>query len=181
MSGPIAPATRLRYQLRVPYSYPEKRRAYGRQWIKRNAEKAREAMRQWRERHPDAHRAENAAYYARHADRLKARIAAYHRANPAVVRAKSQKHRALRIAAEGAFRPAEWTQLVSVHGGRCAYCRTLAPLEPDHRVALSRGGSNRIENILPACRRCNARKHRMSESEFRARLLAEKTDQPPYN
>jgi 5-methylcytosine-specific restriction endonuclease McrA len=148
--------------------------------MKRNAEKAREAMRRWRERHPQEHRAENAAYYERHAERLNQRIAEYHRANPAVVRAKSQKHRALRLAAEGAFTADDWQRLVRAHEGRCAYCRELAPLEPDHRVALSRGGSNAIENILPACRRCNARKHQMSEAEFRARLAAEKDEPPRY-
>jgi 5-methylcytosine-specific restriction endonuclease McrA len=178
--GPIAPTSRLRYKASVPYLDPEKRRAYGREWMKVNADKAREAMRRWRERHPEAHRAENAAYYVRHAERLKQRIAAYHRANPAVVRAKSQKHRALRLAAEGSFSPEQWTELVLAFGGRCAYCRKVAPLEPDHRVALSRGGSNRIANILPACRRCNARKHRMSESEFRARLAAEREQKPRY-
>jgi 5-methylcytosine-specific restriction endonuclease McrA len=147
--------------------------------MRRNADKARAAMQRWRERHPEAHRAENAAYYARHAERVKRRIARYHRANPAVVRAKSHKHRALRFAAEGAFTPAEWDELVLASGGRCAYCGELAALEPDHRTALSRGGSNRIENILLACHRCNARKHRMTEAEFRARLAAEKDRQPP--
>ena len=157
----------------MPYSDPERRRSYGREWMRRNADKAREAMRRWRERHPEAHRAENAAYYARHADRLKRRIEDYHRANPAIVRAKSQKHRALRLAADGSFTAREWTELVDTYQGKCAYCGDLVKLEPDHRVALSRGGSNRIDNILPACHRCNARKHRMSEAEFRARLLSE--------
>jgi 5-methylcytosine-specific restriction endonuclease McrA len=165
----------------MPYRDPEQRRAYGREWIRRNADKARAAMQRWRERHRDAHRAENAAYYQRHAERLKARIAEYHRANPAVVRAKSNKHRALRIAAEGAFTAPEWKELVRLYRERCAYCGETAVLEPDHRVALSRGGSNRIENILPACHRCNARKHRMTEGDFRARLAAEKSGPPPYN
>ena len=164
----------------MPYSDPEKRRAYGREWMKLNAQKAREAMRRWRERHRDAHRAENAAYYARHAERLNQRITEYHGANPAVVRAKSQKHRALRLGADGAFTTDEWKDLVRTYAGRCAYCGQTAPLEPDHRVALSRGGSNWIENILPACRRCNARKHRMSGAEFRARLAAEQHEPPRY-
>ena len=142
--------------------------------MKRNAEKAREAMRRWRERHPEAHRAENAAYYERHAQLMNQRIAAYHRANPAVVRAKSQKHRALRLAAQGAFTADDWQRLVRAQEGRCAYCGEFAPLEPDHRVALSRGGSNDIENILPACRRCNQRKALLTEEEFRARLAAER-------
>jgi hypothetical protein len=33
----------------------------------------------------------------------------------------------------------------------------------DHRIPLGRGGSNLIANILPACRRCNRRKHLMGE------------------
>jgi len=162
----------------MPFRDPDRRREYGREWMRRNAEKARAAMQRWRQRHPEAHRAENAAYYARHAKRLKERIADYHRANPAVVRAKSQKHRALRLAAEGAFTTEEWKALVREYGSRCAYCGEDAPLEPDHRVALSRGGSNRIENILPACRRCNARKHALSEAEFRARLAADSEGRP---
>jgi 5-methylcytosine-specific restriction endonuclease McrA len=165
----------------VPYRDPEQRRAYGRDWMRRNVDKARAAMQRWRERHPEAHRAENAAYYMRHAERVKKRIAEYHRANPSVVRAKSQKHRALRLAAEGAFTPEEWENLVREYRHRCAYCFTASPVEPDHRVALSRGGSNRIENILPACRKCNARKHRMTEAEFRVRLAAENDQKPPYN
>jgi hypothetical protein len=38
---------------------------------------------------------------------------------------------------------------------------------------LARGGTNYIENILPACRRCNTRKRLLTEEEFRARLAAE--------
>jgi 5-methylcytosine-specific restriction endonuclease McrA len=40
-------------------------------------------------------------------------------------------------------------------------------------VPLARGGTNFIDNILPACRGCNARKHTMTEEEFRARLALE--------
>lgn len=40
-------------------------------------------------------------------------------------------------------------------------------------MPLARGGSNSIDNILPACGRCNRRKHLMTEEEFRARLAAE--------
>ena len=59
-------------------------------------------------------------------------------------------------------------------GERCAYRGEAGPLEPDHRVPLARGGTNFIANILPACRRCNAEKHTMTEDEFRARLAAER-------
>lgn len=157
----------------MPYSDPEKRRAYGREWMQRNPDKARAGMQRWRAAHPDQHRAEGRARYARHRERLKAQIRAYHRTHPDVVRAKLQKHRALRKGAEGFFTAAEWRELVTLYEHACAYCGAIGPLEQDHCVPLDRGGTNWIENILPACRVCNARKHLMTEEEFRARLAAE--------
>src|SRR5712692_4972524 len=50
----------------MPYRDPERRREYGREWMRRNPEKAREAMRRWRQKHPDRHNAEGRDYYARH-------------------------------------------------------------------------------------------------------------------
>ncbi|HEV8669323.1 MAG TPA: HNH endonuclease signature motif containing protein [Candidatus Limnocylindria bacterium] len=66
-----------------------------------------------------------------------------------------------------------WEELIRTHGGRCAYCGSTDHLEADHRIPLCRGGTNEINNILPACRRCNRRKHRKTEEEFRAVLAAE--------
>ncbi|HEX6060880.1 MAG TPA: hypothetical protein VF001_02325, partial [Candidatus Limnocylindria bacterium] len=74
MSGPIAPASPFRYHSSMPFADPEKRRAYGREWMKRNSERAREAMRRWRLNHPDEHRAENRAYYARDPERRQRQI-----------------------------------------------------------------------------------------------------------
>jgi 5-methylcytosine-specific restriction endonuclease McrA len=160
----------------VPYKDPEDQRAYGRDWIRRNAEKAREAMRRWRDAHPDEHNAERREYYARHREEQLAQSAQYHRDHPEVGRARGQNYRARKYAAAGSFTPAEWLELVALYGGRCAYCGSTDPLEADHRIPLARGGSNLIENILPACHSCNARKHLMSEAEFRARRASESTD-----
>jgi 5-methylcytosine-specific restriction endonuclease McrA len=130
-------------------------------------------MRRWRERHPDEHAAEARAFYARHKKRLDARIAAYHRAHPEVGRAKANKYRARRAAAEGSFTPEQWLRLVKAYGGRCAYCGEKAPLVVEHVVPVSRGGTNYIENIVPACQPCNARKHRLTDGEFCTRLRSE--------
>src|SRR5882762_11012365 len=126
----------------MPYRDPEQRREYGRQWMRRNPEKARAGMQRWRANHPEAHRAEGRAYYARNRERVNARILAYHRANPHIVRAKSQRHRALRLDAVGAFTASEWKALVASYGGRCAYCGAAGTIEADHRIPLSRGGTN---------------------------------------
>lgn len=156
----------------MPYSDPEKRRAYGREWMRRNAEKAREAMRRWRQRHPDDHAAQVRAYYARDPRLWNARLAAG--ANrPSVRKAAQHRRRSREKDAASSFTAAQWRALVAVYEGRCAYCGGGGPLQADHRIPLCRGGTNTIDNILPACGRCNRRKHAMTESEFRARLEAD--------
>lgn len=53
---------------------------------------------------------------------------------------------------------AQWTALVDAWGG-CAYCgRPDGPLQKDCVMALSRGGRYTLDNIVPACRSCNASK-----------------------
>jgi len=157
----------------MPHADPEVRRAYGRAWIKRNAARARVAMSRWRAAHRDQDRANKRDYYARNRERAKAAVVAYRLANPEVVRVVRRLRRAREVAALGAYTTAQWLDLVRLYGGCCGYCGIAATLEPDHRVPLSRGGSNWIETIIPCCRSCNTRKRAATEDEFRARLLSE--------
>lgn len=54
-----------------------------------------------------------------------------------------------------------WREMLDYFGRRCAYClrdiKTRS--EKEHMTPLSRGGNHDAENIVPACRRCNAQKH----------------------
>jgi 5-methylcytosine-specific restriction endonuclease McrA len=168
----------------VAYKDPERQRAYALEWLKRNPQKARDAVARWRARNPELNRQRRRQYrraaYLRDPGRINAQKAAYLARHPEVKRAKDQAYRARRTAAAGSFTGAEWIELVAHWGNVCAYRGEAAPLEPDHRVPLARGGSNFIDNILPACRKCNAEKHTMTEEEFRARLAAESdVSEPP--
>lgn len=168
----------------MAYKDPERQRAYALEWLKRNPQKARDAVRRWRARNPELTRERRRQYrrvaYLRDPARINAQTAAYLARHPEVKRAKDQAYRARKIAAGGSFTGAEWLELVARWGNACAYDGKAGPLEPDHRMPLSRGGTNFIENILPACRSCNARKHNMTEEEFRARLAAERdVPEPP--
>lgn len=142
--------------------------------MQRNAEKARGAMRRWRETHRDVDRSNKRDYYANNTQRERRRTADYARRHPEIRRVIRQLRRGREMAAEGSFTHAEWRALLQLHDGRCAYCGKTGPLTADHRIALARGGSNFIDNILPACRRCNQRKHTSSEREFRVRLANER-------
>ena len=156
----------------MAYKDPQRQRAYAREWLKRNPEKAREAVRRWSKAHPEQRRAAKRLYYERHREQHKVVMAAYHKAHPEVLQAKSNAYRARARAAEGQFTSAEWQALVERNDGKCAYCGGLGPLEVDHRTPLSRGGTNSIDNVLPACGNCNRKKGQLTEPEFRARLNA---------
>lgn len=162
----------------MPYRDPEERRAYGREWMRLNPEKAREGMRRWRAGHPDTKRARAREYYVAHQEEIVRKVTAYLRAHPLVAQTIRRNRRSREIAAPGSFTTREWQALVETYGHRCAYCGADGVLVADHRVSLSRGGTNWIENILPACGRCNNRKYTQTEDEFRERLRREAGGEP---
>jgi len=45
------------------------------------------------------------------------------------------------------------------------------PFEIDHKIPISKGGSNEIKNLLTCCARCNNLKATMSYYEFKKRKL----------
>lgn len=50
---------------------------------------------------------------------------------------------------------------------KCAYCgKTGTPLEIEHIVPKSRGGSNRVSNLTIACHTCNQAKGKQTAEEF---------------
>lgn len=56
----------------------------------------------------------------------------------------------------------EWLNILKKYNYKCAYCGTefdenILP-EKDHIIPISKGGNNTKENIVPACRSCNAKK-----------------------
>jgi len=57
----------------------------------------------------------------------------------------------------------EWIDILKEYHFRCAYCGKEFDLfdrpTRDHIIPISKGGDNIKENIMPACRSCNSRKH----------------------
>ena len=55
--------------------------------------------------------------------------------------------------------------------GRCAYCGSaldINDMQVDHIVPLHRGGTNDMNNLMPACRGCNHYKSTLTIEQFRA-------------
>lgn len=80
----------------------------------------------------------------------------------------AQRRRARLLASDGSYTLAEWQELLARHA-RCPSCLRAwedipspadrsSVVTVDHIVPISRGGSNRIENLQPLCFSCNSRK-----------------------
>ena len=144
----------------------DQRHAY---YLKRKAaEPAEVRRRRERERTRRRYVSDPAAWLARQKD--------WRQRNPEKAHAYVRRSHSKRRDASKAdsFTTAEWLALLEQHAGRWAYCGSNVQIEIDHRVPLIRGGSNTIENILPACRSCNRRKNRRTEEEFRELLERER-------
>lgn len=71
----------------------------------------------------------------------------------------------------GVFTLEQWKDKVNYFGNRCYLCGKSLVNEQvhiEHRIPVSRGGTNWVSNLAPACASCNHSKHNKTEKEFRA-------------
>jgi 5-methylcytosine-specific restriction endonuclease McrA len=117
---------------------PERARQRWRDWYRKNRENVIAYVREWKQANPD-------------------RRSIYER-----------RRRAARFGGSGTHSIDEVLALFEAYEWRCAYCGSGEELTIDHRVPLSRGGGDSIENLIPACGSCNSSKHDRPELSFRA-------------
>jgi 5-methylcytosine-specific restriction endonuclease McrA len=62
---------------------------------------------------------------------------------------------------------------------KCAYCgKTSTPLEVEHIIPKSRGGTDRVSNLTIACRSCNVKKGDQTAEEFGYTGIQQQAKQP---
>ena len=94
-----------------------------------------------------------------------------------VVRAPLAGASAAWMRADNDLTPLQWSQIRAAWDG-CAYCGAAGvPLQRDCVLPLSRGGRYTVENIVPACRSCNASK---SNDEVTGWLRRKKLDERAF-
>lgn len=93
-------------------------------------------------------------------------------------RARASRKRARRVAASGSdLTNAEWFLILDAWA-RCAYCAAEGvALQKDCVLPISRGGRYTIENVVPACRSCNASK---SNDEVTSWMRRRRLDEPRF-
>jgi 5-methylcytosine-specific restriction endonuclease McrA len=104
-------------------------------------------------------------YYQKNRKHLIAYTAEWRVNNPETARQTMRKallgRRARLQNAPGFYTSTAWLEKVFYHGWRCFYCNcrlTNETLTCDHRIPLSRKGTNWLSNLVPACKSCNSSK-----------------------
>lgn len=128
---------------------------YDTEWYHAHREESLERRRRWR---------------AGHLERVGELVRVWSAQHPGKVKEYSRRRRARLAKAEGDFTEEEFRTLCAVYDNRCSYCdrstEEVGSLVPDHVIPLSRGGSNWLKNIAPACQHCNDSKGTKTADEF---------------
>lgn len=74
------------------------------------------------------------------------------------VNSYNHKRRAAKKELMASLTEEQWKETVTHFKGGCAYCGKKKKLEQEHFIPLSKGGEYSRDNIIPACRKCNASK-----------------------
>lgn len=145
-------------------------------WAQDNPEKAKAVARanylRYAERHPDHLKISQARHrktekYRQNQKRYRQtpQAKAYHREHQRMRRRLlkgivSESNRGVRRrGTTQVLTVSQWQEVLEYFGHRCAYCNGAPErLEIDHIIPVTRGGQHTPDNVVPACRSCNARK-----------------------
>lgn len=124
-------------------AHTAERIAYARKRYRDDPERAKKAVREYVLANPDVKRRIQAKYRAANLDKLNAY---WH------------KRRAMLKGNGGSHTAEQWAEKLEAFDNRCAYCATQGKMTKDHILAVANGGTDDIDNLVPACLSCNSRK-----------------------
>jgi 5-methylcytosine-specific restriction endonuclease McrA len=177
---------RARHRLWVERN-PEKAKNFSRAWAEKNPEKNKDYCRKWAKTHPNKTRANNpdspefkkkksiqaAIRYQANREEFKEKARRAQKLMSSERRfVHNHRHRAKKLGALGTVTEHEIRSLVNYYESTCAYCLHRKATQIDHIVPLAKGGANEIENLVPSCGTCNARKNSRSLEDHVERELA---------
>lgn len=135
-------------------------RARRRALIQKDAAKWQKYQLKWRLAHPEVFRVASKAWAAKK-----------RAVDPEYFAARARNEYSLRRGSSGKVTKEEWAACLDAYNHACSYCgKDIAGFDctQDHIMPVTRGGLHVIENIVPACRSCNARKKNKLPHEWQA-------------
>lgn len=132
-----------------------KNREYGR----KNREQLRNYYKKYYEENREKVNLKNRMYYKNNTERLKKYQKDFVRKNRQRYRNYNQNYYHKTRSSISTFSPQSWQQCLTHFNHQCAYCGSTESLEQEHVIPVSRGGHYTPDNIIPACRSCNASKN----------------------
>jgi 5-methylcytosine-specific restriction endonuclease McrA len=97
--------------------------------------------------------------YLKHKSERDKYISEYRKLHPEKWKAYNNSRRTAKTKAGGSFTAKDWLYLCRLAKHKCLCCKKKKPLEADHVVPVSKGGTSYISNIQPLCESCNCKKH----------------------
>lgn len=164
---------RIREHVKIVHATPEYKRKY----------KAYIQEYRKREHTKQLERAKSKRWKAKNPEYCKVQLRKWQQDNPDKVRRLSHNRRAVLRNCEGTYAVDDIKTMFNTQDGRCFYCNCLLYCSRkltylgvtihnnicyhiDHKIPISRGGSNYIENIVISCPRCNISKNNKTAEEF---------------
>jgi 5-methylcytosine-specific restriction endonuclease McrA len=138
-------------------SHPEIIKARNLKYRIEHREKSRQLQKDWRERNPEYHK----TYYSKN----KQYWTEWREKNRDSRNASNHKRRTNKLASKDTHTAEDRLLLFEKYNGLCIYCGNEAKTI-DHLIPLSRGGSNGVENLAPACLSCNSSKGAKTYEEY---------------
>lgn len=138
-----------------------RRREYFKEYYCRTQMERLDCARQYRLNHPEA--------------KIKKRE--YEKAHPEFKRISENRRRSRKYEADGSHTKDEFFALCETLDWKCTYCGeslSKKTVSEDHKIPLSKGGSDYITNITPSCRICNSRKSTKTDNEYFRLLYTER-------
>jgi 5-methylcytosine-specific restriction endonuclease McrA len=86
-------------------------------------------------------------------------VRACRKRKPQQYRAYAHKRRAKIKGNGGSYTAQQWIDLCNFYGNICLCCKRKLPLEVDHIIPVTKGGTSNIDNLQPLCKSCNSSKN----------------------
>jgi 5-methylcytosine-specific restriction endonuclease McrA len=153
---------RKRWRASHPEKYKAQKAKDDKRYRDRNQERLKEQSRAHYKEHRDEYFERQKRWNALNPDRLKLIKHKWDVNNPDAVHRNRVHRRARSKAAEGEHTYQQWLDVKKIFDNTCPMCFRSEPqitLTVDHKIPLSKGGTNFIDNIQPLCKPCNSSKH----------------------